>query len=71
MDTDGFLNALTRMTARRGVPQELTSDNGSNLVGANNELKQLLADLDQEKIQDFASGKGYGVALPAPTCTPL
>ncbi|XP_026686425.1 uncharacterized protein LOC103518980 isoform X2 [Diaphorina citri] len=36
-----FLAALKRFTARRGLPLEIFSDNGTNFVGANNELKNL------------------------------
>ena len=49
-DIDPFLTAFTRMTSRRGVPLEVISDNGTNFFGANNELKELLETLDQEKI---------------------
>lgn len=34
LSTDGFLNALSRFTSRRGTPQEMLSDNGTNSVGA-------------------------------------
>ena len=51
LDTDGFLNAFARFTSRRGVPKEMTSDNGANFVGAVNELKELVNRLDKDKIQ--------------------
>jgi IS30 family transposase len=41
LDTDNFLNALARFTSRRGTPTKITSDNGTNFVGAVNELKEL------------------------------
>ncbi len=41
MTTNTFLNALQRFTARKGTPQIIISDNGSNFVAANSELKQL------------------------------
>ncbi len=40
LDTDAFLNALIRMSARRGSPTHIRSDNGSNFVGAERELSE-------------------------------
>ncbi|XP_011858966.1 PREDICTED: uncharacterized protein LOC105556478 [Vollenhovia emeryi] len=42
LSTAAFLNALRRFIARRGKCANIYSDNGSNFVGANNELKALL-----------------------------
>ena len=58
LDTDSFLAAFTRMTNHRGVPLEVISDNGTNFVGVNNELKELLALLNQEKIKKNMANKG-------------
>lgn len=43
--TASFLSAFDRFCGRRGVPGKVYSDNGSNFVGANSELRQLTADL--------------------------
>ncbi|XP_018366326.1 PREDICTED: uncharacterized protein LOC108763318 [Trachymyrmex cornetzi] len=43
LSTDGFIAALRRFVARRGLPEHIYSDNGTNFVGANNHLKELYA----------------------------
>ena len=48
LTTDGFLAALKRFTARRGNPLNIHSDNGTNFVGANNELRELYALLNSK-----------------------
>ena len=58
LDTDKFLNAMNRMMNRRGIPDEIISDNGTNFVGANNELQELLSNVDEEKIKRLTSDKG-------------
>lgn len=58
LDTDSFLNAFYRMTSRRGLPQDMLSDNGTNFVGGNNELKELVASLDKDQIQDKTANQG-------------
>ena len=51
LDTDSFLNAFFWMASRRGLPEDIVCDNGTNFVGGSNELKELEA-LDHKKIQD-------------------
>ena len=58
LDTDSFLNAFYRMTSRRGLPQEVMSDNGTNFVGANTKLKELISKLDKSKIEKSAANNG-------------
>ena len=58
LDTDGFLNTFTRMTSRRGKPERVVSDNGTNFIGADRELGELVQALDQEKIINDAANKG-------------
>ena len=51
LDTESFLNCFTRFTSRRGVPSEVTSDNGTNFVGAVKEIRDLVNQLDSDRIQ--------------------
>jgi len=41
LDVDSFLSAFYRMINRRGLPEEIISDNGTNFVGAEKELRRL------------------------------
>ena len=58
LDTGSFMNAFTRMTARRGWPKIMVSDNGSNFVAADREIRELVAELDQEQIRRTTPNKG-------------
>ena len=50
LDTDSSTNAFVRMTSGRGTPSYVISDNGTNFVGAERELRQLVDDLDHDHI---------------------
>ncbi|XP_058817840.1 uncharacterized protein LOC131681145 [Topomyia yanbarensis] len=41
LSTDSFIAALHRFVSRRGVPEDMFSDNGTNFVGAKNQLHEL------------------------------
>ena len=51
LHTESFLNCFTRFTSRRGVPSEVTSDNGTNFVGAVKEIRDLVNQLNSDRIQ--------------------
>ncbi|XP_066593609.1 uncharacterized protein [Prorops nasuta] len=61
MTTEAFLAAMRRFIARRGSPVNVYTDNGTNFVGANNELQELYALLDtntfKDKTHEFANSK--------------
>ena len=55
---DFTIMAIQRMTARRGQPSVFYSDNGRNLRGAADELRQAYEALDQKRLQDFSVENG-------------
>ena len=57
LSTDPFLNAFYRMASPRGLRREMWSDNGTNFVGAVNELGDLEA-LDHDLITAKTADKG-------------
>ena len=53
LSTDSFINALRRFIARRGAARFIYSDNGTNFVGAERELREAMAQMNQDKIKEF------------------
>ena len=51
LDTSSFINAFTWMTSWRGMPTYIISDNGTNFVGAERELRELVKALDHDRIK--------------------
>jgi transposase InsO family protein len=50
LDTDSFIHALRIFIARRGPITQLRCDNGTNFVGAERELRNALAELNDDQI---------------------
>ena len=73
LDVDSFLGAFYRMTNRRGLPEEIISDNGTNFVAAEKELRKLTAEIvkDPKFVSTMASKKIKWTFNPpyAPRCT--
>ena len=46
METDSFILALRRFIARRDNVRSITSGNGTNFVGADNELKKAFGEMN-------------------------
>ncbi|KAL0809215.1 hypothetical protein ABMA28_011437 [Loxostege sticticalis] len=57
LSTDTFILSLRRFISRRGRPSHLYCDNGTNFVGANNELARFIRS-SNEDISAFASNEG-------------
>jgi len=53
LETDSFINALRRFINRRGPVRTIRCDQGSNLVGAKNELQKALSSMDQTRVRHF------------------
>ena len=51
LDTTSFLNGLERFICRRGRPKEVRSDNGTNLVGGQRELREAIRQWNQGTIE--------------------
>ena len=59
LNTDSFLAAFSRFTARRGTPSLVYSDNGTNLTAAEKELREMIDGLDKDKINDKHKAIGW------------
>ena len=55
------------MVSRRGLLFEVISDNGTNFVGAKNELAGLLSDVDKNRIHDFLANRGIKWSFNSPS----
>ena len=55
LDTDSFTNTFTQMTSRRGTPTYVISDNGTNFVRADREMRELVQALDTDRIMQDTS----------------
>ena len=58
LESDGFLQVVTRMAARSGGPRDMVSDSGTNFVGGNNELRELVNKIDQAKVESLTTNQG-------------
>ncbi|XP_030602936.1 uncharacterized protein LOC115792515 [Archocentrus centrarchus] len=57
MTTDAFINALRCFIAIRGAVSEIRCDQGSNFVGAKNEMQEALKQVDSNRIITFLAEK--------------
>ena len=57
--TEKFLMVLRRFVSIRGFPSKLYSDNGPQLVAANEELKNVVKGWNQEELKTFGVMEGF------------
>ncbi|XP_026116657.1 uncharacterized protein LOC113095301 [Carassius auratus] len=57
MSTDAFINSLRCFIAIRGTVRQIRCDQGTNFVGAKNELNSALQQLDPERLTAFLADK--------------
>ena len=57
--TEKFLMVLRRFVSIRGFPSKLYSDNGPQLVAANEELKNVVRGWNQEELKTFGVMEGF------------
>lgn len=63
LSTPGFLAAFARFIARRGLPSQVFSDNGTNFVGASREISEVLKWFRDQETQDDLTrhGNDHGI----------
>ena len=58
LTTMEFMQVLRRFFALRGVPSMMMSDNGTQFIGAERQLREMIEGLDKEKLREYSAEKG-------------
>jgi len=66
LEADDFVMILRQFISSRGPPKEILSDRGTNFIGANRELKESIAEWNEEKIERQLQQKGIKWVLQPP-----
>ena len=53
MDTHSFINSFRRFAARRGLPELVRSDNGTNFAAGNGEFREAIEEWNGQQINEF------------------
>ena len=53
-----LLQTLRRLFSYRGYPKLLLSDDGTLMIGADNELKRMIEGWDERKLKEFCADRG-------------
>lgn len=65
MSTDAFINGLRCFVALRGAVRQIKCDQGTNYIGAKNELKNALKEIDANRLTVFLAEKQCDFVLNA------
>ena len=57
LDADALIQAVRRFIARRGQVRSIRTDNGTNFIGAESELKKALDEMDNDKIHRYLAAE--------------
>ncbi|XP_038165126.1 uncharacterized protein LOC119799356 [Cyprinodon tularosa] len=66
LSTDSFINGMRCFIAIRGAVRQIKSDQGSNFLGAKNELKEALKEVDNDRLATFLSENQCDIVMNAP-----
>ncbi len=58
LTSEAFIQAFKRFKSRRGIPQQVYSDNGSNFIGAKSEIVELQQLFEEQKTKQAMSHAG-------------
>ena len=58
LDTDPFIQALRRFIASQGPVRSIRLDNGTNFIGAANELRKALDEINHEQVKHYLLKNG-------------
>ena len=67
LTTMEFLQVLRRFFSYRGYPKVIKSDNGSQMVGAENEFRQMLKGWTKSQLKEFCADRGMKWQFTKPT----
>ncbi|CAI5682991.1 unnamed protein product [Oreochromis niloticus] len=66
LTTDAFINALRCFIAIRGAIRQIRSDQGTNFVGAKNELTKALKEVDKDRLSAYLARKQCDFVMNVP-----
>ena len=70
LDTSSFIKAIIRFISHRSVfPKDIYCDNGTNLVGAEREIREIISGWNQKQISDELSRSHIQWHFNAPGCS--